>query len=126
MSQSKRWFRMYDDMLDDERIQSLTPGQFRLWVNLLALASRTSDGVLNVGGSMGFALRENEWDLDELIKELVEVGLFRRLDAQRLMPVDWHARRFPSDKSTARVRRHRADLQEQRLQSLRGVLTPDG
>ena len=40
-----RWFRFYNEALDDPKVQKLPPALFKSWVNLLCLTAR-HDGTL--------------------------------------------------------------------------------
>ena len=42
---SSRWYRMYDELLDNPKVQRLSGDEFKAWVNILCLASR-HDGVV--------------------------------------------------------------------------------
>ena len=42
----QRWFRMYEEILDDPKVQKLPDDLFKAWVNVLALSSRN-------GGKLG-------------------------------------------------------------------------
>jgi hypothetical protein len=37
---SARWFRFYDDALNDPKVQKLSGDLFKAWVNILCLASK--------------------------------------------------------------------------------------
>lgn len=56
---SSRWFRFYDEALDDPKVQRLPGEDFKAWVNMLALASKHG-GQLPAIGDMAFALRMDE------------------------------------------------------------------
>ena len=42
-----RWFRMYAEVVDDPKVQRLSPALFRAWVNVLCLAA-SNGGVVPV------------------------------------------------------------------------------
>lgn len=102
---SGRWFRFYDGALDDPKVQRLSCDLFKLWVNLLCLASRHS-GMLPKPVDIAFALRTTPAELGPLLKELVGAGLLDRTDGA-WAPHNWNARQFKSDVSNDRVKRHR-------------------
>ena len=51
-----RWFRLYDAVLDDPKVQRLPDRIFKAWINLLCLASRHG-GTLPPVDDVAFALR---------------------------------------------------------------------
>lgn len=102
-----RWFRLYEDMLDDPKVQLLSPELFKTWVNLLALASRHK-GKLPAVGHIAFALRISAHDAQSRLDDLILAGLIDIRPAGGLEPHNWSARQWASDDSAERVRRHRA------------------
>ncbi len=101
-----RWFRMYDEMLDDPKVQMLPPELFKTWVNMLALASR-SGGALPSIEKMAFALRVSNHDMQTRVDELILLGLIDITADGRREPHNWRKRQWKSDDSADRVRRHR-------------------
>ena len=51
-----RWFRFYDEALDDPKVQRLAPHLFKTWINLLCLASK-EDGTMPSNDDIAFRLR---------------------------------------------------------------------
>ena len=100
-----RWFRMYDEILDDPKIQKLPPHLFRFWVNTLALCSR-SGGKLPAICDIAFALRETEESVSSAFHTLLEGGIVVT-DGETFQPKNWKKRQYKSDTSTERVREHR-------------------
>jgi hypothetical protein len=100
-----RWFRMYDELLDDPKVQRLPGEDFKAWVNILCLASR-KDGRLPPLEDIGFALRLDPRKATALIGRLVSAGLLDRED-DRFSPHGWNARQYKSDVSTGRVKQFR-------------------
>jgi hypothetical protein len=99
---------MYSDVLDDPKVQKLHPTLFKVWVNLLCLASR-SDGMLPGVDDIAFALRVDEEAAAGYIRELVERGLLDAGDG--LTPHNWNERQFKSDtaeNASERKRKQRA------------------
>jgi hypothetical protein len=105
-----RWFRMYDELLDDPKVQRLPPEDFRGWVNLLCLASR-NNGKLPAIADIAFALRETQDAVSTLIERLRSGGLIERrsggADGAFDAPYKWAERQYKSDTSTERVKRFR-------------------
>jgi hypothetical protein len=105
-----RWFRMYDELLDDPKVQRLSPDDFRGWVNLLCLASRNG-GKLPAIADIAFALRETQDAVSTLVERLRSGGLIERrsggADGAFDAPYRWNERQYKSDTSTDRVKRFR-------------------
>ncbi len=101
-----RWFRLYEEMLDDHKVQSLSPELFKAWVNLLAVACR-NEGVLPSVETLAFALRVSAHEMQTRIDDLVLAGLLDVLPDKRLEPHNWQKRQWKSDDSKERVRKHR-------------------
>lgn len=105
-----RWFRYYDEALDDPKVQRLDGDTFKAWVNLLCLASRNG-GVLPAIEDIGFALRISANDARTLVERLLNATLIDRLsggpNGSRYAPHGWDERQYKSDTSTDRVKRFR-------------------
>jgi hypothetical protein len=99
-----RWFRMYSDVLDDPKVQKLSPELFKAWVNLLCLASR-NDGVLPPLEDIAFALRMSQDVTVTVTAELVTRGLLDECDG--LSPHNWNERQFKSDTPESAAERKR-------------------
>ncbi len=100
-----RWFRFYDEALDDPKVQMLRPELFKAWVNVLCLASKNG-GVLPTDEEICFALRLSEEKACELLRDLQGRGLIDVTEQGR-RPHNWDKRQYKSDVSTGRVKRHR-------------------
>lgn len=104
------WFRLYDEMLDDPKVQVLPAEDFRAYVNLLCLANR-HDGFLPSTAQIGFALRIDEIAVRSLVDRLRIAGLIDTLkggpNGSRIAPHGWAKRQYKSDSSTDRVKRFR-------------------
>lgn len=101
-----RWFRVYDDILDDPKVQLLPPELFKTWMNLLALASRNK-GVLPTVATIAFALRISVQDAQSRLDELILAGLVDIRPDKLCEPHNWPVRQFASDSSAARMRKMR-------------------
>ena len=105
-----RWFRLYDEMLDDPKAQRLPPQDFKIWINLLCLASR-NDGKLPCISDIAFALRISENDAVTVVERLHIAGLIDKRnggpDGFRYSPHGWEKRQYKSDNSADRVKKHR-------------------
>lgn len=100
-----RWFRFYTEVVNDPKVQRLSPTLFRHWVNLLCIASEHG-GVLPPCEDIAFRLRISKGQTCKVVEALAERGLFDRR-GENLMPHNWAGRQYKSDVSTERVRRFR-------------------
>jgi hypothetical protein len=98
-----RWFRLYDDVLDDPKVQRLAPVLFKAWINLLCLASRNS-GALPSVDDIAFALRTDIETMNAQIDDLVARGLIDE-DGDAITPHNWKARQFRSDRDETAAER---------------------
>jgi hypothetical protein len=100
-----RWFRFYDEALNDPKVQRLSGDLFKAWANFLCLASKNNGAVLRA--DVTFALRfTDETETDFYLGKLIEANLIEdRGDV--LVPHNWDKRQYKSDTSTDRVKRFR-------------------
>lgn len=105
-----RWFRFYDEVLDDPKVQALDAEDYRGWVNILCVASR-NNGRITEGKALAFALRMSEIDAGSLVDRLLIAGLIDRVkggaNGAHIAPHNWAKRQYKSDTSTDRVKRFR-------------------
>lgn len=100
-----QWFRMYAEVLDDPKVQRLSPELFRAWVNILCLTAKR-DGVLPPPDEIAFALRTPQAKSSATLAALTSAGLLDQTD-DGYQPHNWNGRQFKSDVSNERVKRHR-------------------
>src|SRR5437868_1323774 len=100
-----RWFRFYDDAINDPKILRLTDANFRAWVTLLCLASK-NDGVLPSTNDIALVLRMKPAKVAEWLAMLTAAGLIDN-DNGLFRPHNWDKRQFKSDVSNERVKQHR-------------------
>jgi hypothetical protein len=99
-----RWFRLYDDVLNDPKVQKLSGETFKLWINVLCIASKHG-GVLPNLDDLAFQLRLPTLVCKTEIDTLKAAGL---IDGdKKLKPHGWEKRQYKSDTSTERVKRFR-------------------
>jgi hypothetical protein len=103
------WFRVYEDLVDDPKVQRLDPPLFKALINLWCLTS-ANGGVLPQIDEIAFKLR---------MKPEKTRRVLHRLKAERLIeedetgthPHNWAGRQFKSDvgdpTAAERMRRHR-------------------
>lgn len=100
-----RWFRMYDELLDDPKVQRLSGEDFKAWVNILCLASR-KDGELPPVEDIAFALRIDNRKAAAIVARLVSAKLLDET-GNGFTPHGWKSRQYKSDVSTDRVKQFR-------------------
>lgn len=100
------WFRMYDGVLDDPKVQRLPDKAFRFWVNLLCLASRNNGLITQNSDDLAFCLRLDLGKVRDLTQILVSAGLLVKVEGG-YEPHKWAERQYKSDVSTGRVKRFR-------------------
>lgn len=99
------WFRLYCEVVDDPKVQELSPETFQGWINVLCLAGKNK-GTLPSMKHMAFSLRRSESDVKKLLAELISCGLLDK-KGDIIQPHNWGNRQFLSDSSTDRVKRFR-------------------
>jgi hypothetical protein len=109
-----RWFRVYDEILDDAKVQRLPPVLFKAWVNLLAVTSRCGGNLPDVA-DIAFALRSDEQTVNGWLDEFAARGLLDE-DDKGTRPHNWNARQFRSDADpTAAERQARKRARDKEL-----------
>lgn len=109
MSGQGRWFRVYDALVDDPKVQRLTADMFKALVNIWCLASQNG-GVLPSAEDIAFKLRMPAAKVETIVATLQTAGL---LDADEtgLRPHNWEGRQFKSDvtdpTAATRMKRYR-------------------
>lgn len=100
-----RWFRLYDDTLNDPKILKLSDKTYRIWIGILCLASK-NNGWLPDFEDMALLLRIKPEKFRLELEKLIKAGLIDH-DDSGLTPHNWKGRQFKSDVSTERVKRFR-------------------
>jgi hypothetical protein len=100
-----KWFRFYNEAVNDPKVQRLPGDTFKAWVNLLCLAA-DNDGYLPPIEDLAFSLRLPEEQITEILEELGARGLLDEFDGS-FKPHNWNGRQYRSDVSTERVKRFR-------------------
>lgn len=90
-----RWFRFYDDVVNDPKVQRLSGELFKAWVNILCLSSKNG-GRLPPLTDLSFALRIPEDRALAHIEALSAEGLIDSV-AEGYEPHNWNGRQFRSD-----------------------------
>ena len=101
-----RWFRLYDDAINDPKILKLPEAARWQWVAVLCIASK-HDGVLPQLADVALMLRMTRKKAAAILSQLSEAGLLDQTEAG-LIPHNWDGRQYKSDSSTERVKRFRS------------------
>jgi hypothetical protein len=105
-----RWFRFYDDAVNDPKILKLPEAMRWSWVAILCIASK-NDGVLPVTADIAVTLRLTVSKASAVIASLKNAGLIDFEDGV-YVPHNWGGRQFKSDgkdeTAAERMRRYRA------------------
>lgn len=102
---NQRWFRFYNDAVNDPKVQRLSGELFKAWVNVLCLASKNG-GKLPTLTDLAFILRVPEDRALAHIEALSAEGLLDQIEGE-YEPHNWHGRQYQSDTSTERVKKFR-------------------
>lgn len=95
-----RWWRAYDEAVDDPKLQRLSDRLFKAWFNLMCLASK-GEGILPAIGDVAFKLHVSEHKAAKIITALAAAGLFDRREDGKFEPHNWRGRQFKSDVADA-------------------------
>ena len=98
-----RWFRVYNELVDDPKVQRLEPPLFKALINLWCLAS-ANEGVLPQVDEIAFKLRMKPEKAQRELTELRAAGLLDD-EATGTHPHNWagptvHERRFNAASET--------------------------
>lgn len=100
-----RWFRFYDDAINDPKVLRLSDSLHRIWVGLLCIASKHK-GILPTIEDCALMLRMKVEKVRDAMTELAGRGLLDT-DGTTWVPHNWNERQYQSDVSTERVKRFR-------------------
>ena len=101
-----RWFRFYDDSINDPKVLRMSPEMRWHWVAMLSIASK-NDGRLPSVEDVALMLRTTVSQAQEIIDDLVARVLLDEARDGTLTPHNWRKRQYKSDVSTDRVKRFR-------------------
>ena len=95
---SARWFRVYEDLVDDPKVQRLPDRLFKALINLWCLAS-ANDGVIPDLETIAFKLRIKPQKAHELLVEFRRAGLIDDDEGGSgiVRPHNWQGRQVRSD-----------------------------
>ncbi len=100
-----RWFRFYNDAVNDPKVQRLPAHLFKDWVNILCIASK-HNGVIPCTADVAFMYSRRTARVQRMLERLTTLGLID-ITTEGLVPHNWKQRQYVSDCSTPRVKRFR-------------------
>lgn len=119
------WFRFYHEVVDDPKVQELSPDLFKAWVNLLCIGSQQDErGVLPELDKIRYRLRMTAHEALAMITALEAAGLIEDIGGV-LSIHNWNGRQFtlkPSDAPEAT--RERKQRQRERDRAKTNVSRP--
>lgn len=100
-----RWFRFHTDAMRNPKVARLSDKEFRLWVELLSVASE-NDGAIPCLDDLKHLLKRRLDHLSTGVERLISMGLIDAL-ADGYEPHGWAKHQYKSDTSTDRVKKFR-------------------
>ena len=91
-----RWWRAYDEAVDDPKLQQLPAELFRAWFNICCVTSQNG-GHLPTLDAVAFKLRLKPAKANKLLGDLRAAGLIDESEDGSLRPHNWDGRQFKSD-----------------------------
>jgi hypothetical protein len=102
------WFRLYDDVVNDLKVQQLSPKLFKFWINFLCISSKfRQNGTLPELNVIAYQLRVSPEKAHQIRDDLLAAGLVDFDGTSTYRCHNWDKRQFASDSSTERVKRFR-------------------
>ncbi len=109
-----KWLRLYDELLDDPKVQRLPHALFRDYINLLCLANRQKErGTLPDTPDVAFALRTSPEQAVAALGMLAAAGLLDVSD-DGVRIHGWDERQYTSDTPEAAAERKRRQRDRER------------
>src|SRR6185312_6047418 len=100
-----RWFRFYDDVINDPKVLSLPDAMRWIWVAVLCIASK-GDGKLPSIDHVALMLRLPKARTAAALAQLHTAGLLDKTETG-FAPHNWDGRQYKTDNSTDRVTKYR-------------------
>lgn len=100
-----RWFRFHADAMRNPKVARLTDKEFRLWVEMLAVAAE-NDGAIPCLDDLKHMLKRRLDHLSTGVERLISIGLIDII-SDGYAPHGWNKYQYKSDVSTERVQKHR-------------------
>jgi hypothetical protein len=90
------WFRFYNDAVIDPKVQRLSGDMFKMWVNILCLASKFGGALPK--DDLQYSLRLSETEAQQTIAFFIERNLLDDL-GDIVTPHNWDGRQYKSDQT---------------------------
>jgi len=105
---SRRWVRVYADILDDEKIDKMSAKTFKIFIFLLTYCAECGkdNRIIDSQKTLCWRFRISKKTYNTAIKELLNVAIIS-IENNNLIINKWGARQYKSDLSTDRVKRFR-------------------
>jgi hypothetical protein len=101
---SSPWFRFYDEVLNDPKVQSLDGDTFKVWVNLLCVTSRCDGHIFF--DDISFHLRMGDKEALAYCVKLADKDLLIPTE-HGYIPNAWDKRQYKTDTSAERTKAYR-------------------
>jgi hypothetical protein len=102
-----KWFRLWHDLVDNQKIQTLPPAVFMGYINSLCIASRnTPRGTLPKLPKYAFQMRMSQNEAQKMLEKLESRGFLHKTEDGYSIH-DWEEHQRNSDNIAVRVQRHR-------------------
>lgn len=101
------WFRFYDEVLDDPKVQKLPAETFKAWVNMMCLANRNG-GKIPCLADVSFAFRITDIQAQGQLDLMLHHGFIDTVRGKCEIH-NWKKRQYKSDSSTERVKKYRVE-----------------
>jgi len=105
---TRRWVRVYADILDDQKVAKMSAKSFKFFIFLLVFCAESGigDKILDAAGSICWRFRVTKKAFNDAVKELSSLGIIT-LKNNDIIINKWDKRQYKSDNSTERVQRYR-------------------
>lgn len=125
---SMKWFRFWNDTINDVKILQLSDYEYRMWTYLLSYASSSDcvSGQLQITFrllSLHFHQRFNLFS--HAIETFQKVGLISVDKEGYITIINWNKRQFKSDNAYSRVKKYREVTKKRNVSSNVSVTAPD-
>lgn len=112
---SERWFRLYESLVDDPKVQRLPDRLFKALINVWCIAS-ANDGELPSVDDVAFKLRMKPGQVVKLLGELSQAGFLdvSADDPDIIVPHNWTGRQFKTDVTDPTAARRMRDYRNRR------------
>jgi hypothetical protein len=90
------WFRFYNDAVVDPKVQRLSGDMFKMWVNILCLASKFGGALPK--DDLQYSLRMSDSEAQKLVGFFIERNLLDDI-GDIVTPHNWDGRQYKSDNS---------------------------